>query len=347
MTDTITSRAFGAIPVSPRPPAMRLRILGAALGLGVMAVALVVLNAPREREAAALPAPGHATAETEATPPPRPKGDAEAGAGQAAPRPRAAGLDLDEMGHFRPSGALVAVEGWMFAPFSRRAAAAAPDGGESVSVEAPGPRPAPRVAAAIDDPEESAEIMEEAVAPPLPTRNPLLRAGRRMASLPPADRPLEAAPRLPRSQVALPGPGDRYALYDITGKTVYMPSGERLEAHSGYGASFDDPRAVAKRMRGPTPPNTYKLVMREALFHGVEAVRMLPTDRSRMYGRDGILAHSYMLGPRGDSNGCVSFRDYPRFLSAFKRGEVTQMVVVAALETPPLSPLLSWLAPKQ
>ncbi|OZA84789.1 MAG: hypothetical protein B7X76_06125, partial [Azorhizobium sp. 39-67-5] len=46
-----------------------------------------------------------------------------------------------------------------------------------------------------------------------------------------------------------------------------------MEAHSGYGAMFDDPRHVSKKMRGPTPPNVYNLRMREALFHGVEAIR--------------------------------------------------------------------------
>jgi len=34
-----------------------------------------------------------------------------------------------------------------------------------------------------------------------------------------------------------------------------------------------------------------------------------------------------MLGPRGDSNGCVSFRDYDAFLNAFLRGEITRLVV--------------------
>ena len=36
--------------------------------------------------------------------------------------------------------------------------------------------------------------------------------------------------------------------------------------------------------------------------------------------RDGMLAHTYMLGPKGESNGCVSFRDYSKFLAAFRRG---------------------------
>ncbi len=54
-----------------------------------------------------------------------------------------------------------------------------------------------------------------------------------------------------------------------------------------------------------------------------------------MYGRDGILAHPFMLGPNGQSNGCVSFKDYPAFLSAYQRGEVTRLVVVEQLGNPP------------
>jgi hypothetical protein len=54
-----------------------------------------------------------------------------------------------------------------------------------------------------------------------------------------------------------------------------------------------------------------------------------------MYGRAGILAHPYMLGPNGQSNGCVSFSDYPEFLNAFLRGEVTRLVVVERLEGVP------------
>lgn len=38
-----------------------------------------------------------------------------------------------------------------------------------------------------------------------------------------------------------------------------------------------------------------------------------------------------MLAKRGESNGCVVFRDYSRFLAAFKRGEVKRMVVVPKL----------------
>ncbi|HSP49362.1 MAG TPA: hypothetical protein VLN61_04100, partial [Pseudolabrys sp.] len=44
---------------------------------------------------------------------------------------------------------------------------------------------------------------------------------------------------------------------------------------------------------------------------------------------------TYMLGANGQSNGCVSFRDYRKFLSAFMNGEVDRLVVVANLGTKP------------
>jgi hypothetical protein len=80
---------------------------------------------------------------------------------------------------------------------------------------------------------------------------------------------------------------------------------------------MDDARYVNLKGQGPTPPNTYKLVMREEPFHGVRAIRLVPVGDGKMFGRDGLLAHSYMLGPNGQSNGCVSFSDYPDFLELF------------------------------
>jgi hypothetical protein len=88
-------------------------------------------------------------------------------------------------------------------------------------------------------------------------------------------------------------------------------------------------------MQGSTPPNVYKLAFRERLFHGVRAIRLNPVDGGRMYGRGGILAHSYMLGPNGQSNGCVSFQNYPEFLNAFQKGEITRLAVVERLDRPP------------
>jgi hypothetical protein len=137
-----------------------------------------------------------------------------------------------------------------------------------------------------------------------------------------------------RRKVSFPDDG-RTAIYDITAQTVYMPNGRRLEAHSGYGELMDDVRHVDVTMHGPTPPNVYDLALREGLFHGVRAIRLNPVDESKMYGRAGILAHSYLLGPNGQSNGCISFTDYPGFLKAFLKGEVTRIAVVERLETPP------------
>jgi hypothetical protein len=123
------------------------------------------------------------------------------------------------------------------------------------------------------------------------------------------------------------------AVYDITAHTVYLPDGSKLEAHSGLGDKFDDPRFAHVRMRGVTPPHVYELTLRERLFHGVRAIRLTPVGgEGNIFGRAGLLAHTYMLGPRGDSNGCVSFRNYPAFLRAFDKGEIKRLVVVGRLD---------------
>jgi hypothetical protein len=130
--------------------------------------------------------------------------------------------------------------------------------------------------------------------------------------------------------------GGRYdrwtAVYDISAHKVYLPDGRELEAHSGYGSRLDDPRTAAVRDLGVTPPDIYDLEPREALFHGVAALRMIPVDVDKVFGRSGILAHSYMLGPNGDSNGCVSFKDYDAFLQAYLNHEIKRLAVVSSLE---------------
>ncbi|WP_244607199.1 tlde1 domain-containing protein [Bosea sp. CS1GBMeth4] len=134
----------------------------------------------------------------------------------------------------------------------------------------------------------------------------------------------------PAPMASMPAAGSKTAVYDISARTVYLPNGERLEANSGLGDKMNDIRFVHVRMQGPTPPHVYDLTEREALFHGVRAIRMHPVGGSgRIFGRAGLLVHNYLLGPRGDSNGCVSVKDYDRFLQAFLRGEVKRLVVVA------------------
>jgi hypothetical protein len=122
------------------------------------------------------------------------------------------------------------------------------------------------------------------------------------------------------------------AVYDISAHTVYLPDGTRLEAHSGLGSQLDDPNSARVRMRGATPPHLYDLKPRETLFHGVPALRLNPIGGDEaVYGRSGLLAHTYMLGPNGDSNGCVSFKDYSAFLQAYRNGEIKRLAVVARL----------------
>jgi hypothetical protein len=131
-------------------------------------------------------------------------------------------------------------------------------------------------------------------------------------------------------------PAGRYdrstAVYDISAHVVYLPDGTRLEAHSGFGPRLDDPRYADEKMRGVTPPNVYDLEMREGLFHGVRALRLIPLDEAKVLGRTGLLAHTFMLGPNGQSNGCVSFRDYDAFLRAYLSGEIKRLAVVARLD---------------
>ncbi|MET4517301.1 hypothetical protein ABIB81_006647 [Bradyrhizobium sp. I1.7.5] len=141
----------------------------------------------------------------------------------------------------------------------------------------------------------------------------------------------------PREQNPMLGGSAPYerdtAVYDITAKMVYLPDGTKLEAHSGLGSNLDDPRSSRVRMRGVTPPHIYTLKPREALFHGVPALRLTPIGgESAIYGRDGLLAHTFMLGPNGDSNGCVSFKDYYAFLDAYRNKGIRKLAVLSRVE---------------
>ena len=84
---------------------------------------------------------------------------------------------------------------------------------------------------------------------------------------------------------------------------------------------------------GVTPPHIYELTPREALFHGVPALRLTPIGgEDKIFGRTGLLAHTYMLGAGGDSNGCVSFKDYYAFLDAYRNRGIKRLAVVASVD---------------
>jgi Tlde1 domain len=196
--------------------------------------------------------------------------------------------------------------------------------------------PKVQMASLSDDPLPAAYAPSDAVPKDKGIRDLLLR------DLGPKDGgPKDTTSKDPLSDVDT----SRTAIYDIAAHTVYLPNGQRLEAHSGLGSRMDNPRYVNVKMHGPTPPNVYELKLREQAFHGVRALRLNPVDETKMYGRDGILAHTYMLGSNGQSNGCVSFSDYQAFLNAYLRGEIERLVVVESLAAPPASKTASgWLS---
>lgn len=207
----------------------------------------------------------------------------------------------------------------------------------------PLPRSRPMNAPSVQTPVDVAQAPAAPVVPQVAlvaalVAAPVAAVAAAPAALPPAA-PAEkrVAPQVAHNKsLKLPDPDSRTAVYDISARTVYMPNGKKLEAHSGLGDKMDDPRHIKVRMRGPTPPNVYDLTLREKLFHGVRAIRLNPVDGDKMYGRDGMLAHSYMLGPNGQSNGCVSFKNYDAFLEAYLNGEVERLVVVPHLgDAPP------------
>ncbi|MGA0561511.1 DUF2778 domain-containing protein [Ancylobacter sp. VNQ12] len=270
--------------------------------------------------------------------------------------------------NFYASGELSQPEGWLFDPavMPVRPALLA-----TVPVPRPTSEPTVEVASVVplpmanplfagrvmpgDQPEDSLTLA------PLPPRKPGIptqAAPVDVAMLPPpmeedmapaaAEPPADTAPEA-KDELRYPAAEDRFAIYDIRAKKLYLPGGRKLEAHSGYGDKFDDVRYVHVKMLGPTPPNRYKLRMREALFHGTEAVRMTPVGEGKMYGRNGFLLHPYLLGPRGDSNGCISIADYDAFLASFKKGEVEEVIVVESMpkSAEPESPLISWLTGKR
>lgn len=168
----------------------------------------------------------------------------------------------------------------------------------------------------------------------------------RLAALPPQAEPQPPAqPSEPGILDKLFGDPDRAAkavlaahpntvLYDITKRAVYMPDGTKLEAHSGFGEWLDDPDSMHRKNVGVTPPNVYAVSFREKPFHGVRALRMKPVGDGKMYGRDGILAHSFLLGEAGASNGCISIREYDAFLKAFEDGQFNQIIVVRSIDEP-------------
>jgi hypothetical protein len=240
-----------------------------------------------------------------------------------------------------------------FAPQVAAASPSSPEGtrprpAAARSPVAPAPAPAvmaaPLVPAPVRiSPSVVVPLPVEAIAVGAPAPVPAPRPAERETALSaPADSPVAsieapAGRTSPLAPAPIVGRNDGTAVYDISAATVYMPDGARLEAHSGLGSMVDNPRYVDRRNIGPTPPGTYDLQALGGLFYGVEALRMVPVRGVNTFGRDGFLTHTYMLrGRPAQSNGCVVFPNYARFLDAYKRGHVKRLVVVASLNGSPM-----------
>src|SRR6267154_2130171 len=219
--------------------------------------------------------------------------------------------------------------------FNERFAASAPQGepsraveatqvAEAARVEAPKKAETPRLAEAPKPKEAAPQPAPAQVALNVPPPAPA-----------PVSKQAEAKPpaKGPGASVRDMAQRAKTAVYDIAAKMVYLPDGTRLEAHSGLGSKLDDARYSHVRMQGVTPPHIYELTPREALFHGVPALRLSPIGgEEKIFGRSGLLAHTYMLGPNGDSNGCVSFKDYYAFLNAYRNQGIRRLAVLARVE---------------
>jgi hypothetical protein len=218
----------------------------------------------------------------------------------------------------------------LYAP-SQLSAADAPQQASVPDVPLPRSRPAAAdVTVAAIDTTPRPDVSAKADRTWMQKLSDLLPGRLTLASLTPGDGLFRSHPDLQSL-----GYDSQTAVYDISAHAVYLPNGLTLEAHSGLGMLKDNPETVQARNAGSTPPAVYDLRPREKLFHGVRALRMVPADGSDTLGRAGLLVHSFMLGPEGDSNGCVSIRDYVRFRKAYDDGDINRLVVVPTLTAAP------------
>ena len=127
------------------------------------------------------------------------------------------------------------------------------------------------------------------------------------------------------------GSGSRQIDCRLRHRRAHRLSAGRNKARGPFGPRrrLDDPRFVSERNLGPPRRASISCTLRESLFLGVQALRLTPVGDGDVFGRSGLLAHPYMLGPSGNSNGCVSFKNYDAFLRAYQNGQVKRMAVVA------------------
>ena len=195
-------------------------------------------------------------------------------------------------------------------PPTCKSASPSPDAMTPEAVPLPPRRPADLTESHTAPPAEAARAPAAELSPPTVGPSPdvaLLHPGETAVQQTIASSPVTAAPaqsdscdifqRIFGAFIQAFAPSAGTAVYDIAAHTVYMPNGERLEAHSGLGRNLDDPRSISQKNRGVLPPQTYALRPRKQLFHGVAALRLDPVGDGDMHGRVGMLAHTSCAGP--------------------------------------------------
>ena len=89
------------------------------------------------------------------------------------------------------------------------------------------------------------------------SRHAISQSARLFPAPPPANvakKQLRLAEALDEDSISPSDAEGHTAIYDIAAHTVYLPNGQKLEAHSGLGGHLDDARYVSEKDRGPTEP---------------------------------------------------------------------------------------------
>ena len=124
---------------------------------------------------------------------------------------------------------------------------------------------------------------------------------------------------------------DRYtAVYDISARVVYLPDGTSSKPIRAWGTPSTI-RATKRARSRPDAAPSLPVGAPRRLVPRRSGPAPQPDRGRRSLRPAGLLAHPFMLGPNGDSNGCVSFRDYEAFLKAYENGQINKLAVVTRL----------------
>ncbi len=192
---------------------------------------------------------------------------------------------------------------------------------------APAPNPPPRQQAPLFPQKPSSPSVALGPSVPAPPTRPidLNVAAPAVVALAPSPTPgpekktdgVELAPKPPALNQF-----DRFtAVYDLMAHTVFLPDGSRLEAHSGLGPLGTIPPMSWKRTGARRRRMNMNSRCARACSTACRRCGSIPSaGRMRSMAAPGCSPTPTCWGPDGDSNGCVSFKNYDAFLAAFQSG---------------------------